>query len=115
MVNTRSCRFWAKEQQGKLFECQATKTKIRVAIKVMKPGYTTAGRHEVNMLIRSNDRENMFTIKMLEYFDVGNSVCIVFEKMSRDLSQVLKNGKLSADDIKILLRTAPSRDQPPRR
>ncbi len=56
------------------------------------------------MLIRSNDRDNKFSIKMLEFFDVGNSVCIVFEKMSRDLSHVVKNGKLSADDVKIICK-----------
>lgn len=95
-----SFRFEIKRQLGKgsfgiVFLCHDHKDKIDVALKVVrnKQKLKKQGTVEVGLLkyMKDNDPEDWKNIiRMHEYFDFWNHLCIVFEKLSINLYDFLK-------------------------
>ncbi|XP_073129789.1 serine/threonine-protein kinase AFC3 isoform X1 [Henckelia pumila] len=84
---------------GRVLECWDRKVREYVAIKVVKSTakYRDAARIEIDVLqqLAENDKGNSHCVRMLDWFDHRNHICIVFEKLGPSLFDFLKRNKYS--------------------
>ncbi|XP_073315477.1 serine/threonine-protein kinase AFC3 isoform X1 [Primulina huaijiensis] len=84
---------------GRVLECWDREIREYVAIKVVKSTakYRDAARVEIDVLQRltENDKGDSHCVRMLDWFDHRNHMCIVFEKLGPSLFDFLKRNKYS--------------------
>ncbi|XP_073031030.1 serine/threonine-protein kinase AFC3-like isoform X1 [Primulina eburnea] len=84
---------------GRVLECWDREIREYVAIKVVKSTakYRDAARVEIDVLQRltENDKGDSHCVRMLDWFDHRNHICIVFEKLGPSLFDFLKRNKYS--------------------
>ncbi|PIN00997.1 Dual-specificity kinase [Handroanthus impetiginosus] len=84
---------------GRVLECWDRQTREYVAIKVIRSikKYRDAAMIEIDVLQRltKNDNGDSHCVKLHNWFDYRNHICIVFEKLGPSLFDFLKRNKYS--------------------
>lgn len=83
---------------GKVVECWDRHLGVRVAVKVIRsvPKYRDAAKLEIDVLqhIFANDPHGCYhCVRLLEYFDYRNHICIVFERLGPSLYEQLRRNR----------------------
>ncbi|XP_022864143.1 serine/threonine-protein kinase AFC3 isoform X1 [Olea europaea var. sylvestris] len=91
---------------GRVLECWDRQTRDYVAIKVIRSiqKYRDAAMVEIDVLQRlaKNDEGNSGCVKMLNWFDYRNHICIVFEKLGPSLFDILKRNKYTSFPVDLV-------------
>ncbi|KAL2517678.1 Serine/threonine-protein kinase AFC3 [Abeliophyllum distichum] len=91
---------------GRVLECWDRQTREYVAIKVVRSiqKYRDAAMIEIDVLQRlsKNDKGSSGCVKMLNWFDYRNHICIVFEKLGPSLFDILKRNKYTSFPVDLV-------------